>query len=472
MKKTIQVKIEYPETNSLDRKCKWICPELTAIDGIGELALWELKGLVVTIGFINDEQEKIIGSGVMIAPGVCLTATHVMEETRQKNALVYSFPCENSMRIWSPRDFSASEKVSVEIMPFQKKVPRYMDVGILSLSPFSKFEDHENYMFAPLEVSIPKIGERLWAAGYREIDNDGVPTLAFFCTSGIVTEQYLQGRGTFINGPCIEVAMETRGGMSGGPVYNAEGKVIGVISSSLEGAQGPSYISLIWPALLSTVYAPWPEKLWPKQTAGIQISADKGVKILGSARIDDEGSYKIKFPKQSSESMLAVLETAGIKLPEEDYDFQDFSHENFEKFLEEEGIKYLFVADKEIFDQGLIDKEYTEIIKLFQCFDASMLEGLEDLNIQSVKLLDNGNIGIDALYNIRIAFLRLRITREEYECHKDLISSLNSLQDQEIDEDYICYDHYARPFYRVNFTYNIQSGECQDIRFQSLSLKI
>jgi hypothetical protein len=136
-KKSIQVTFEHPESNKLDRKCRWIVPELNAVDAIGELELWALRGLIVAIGFFNDEQNRIIGSGVMIAPGLCLTATHVMQEMHDKNALAYSFPDVNNMRIWVAKDFSAQQKVSIEIIPFQKKSPRYMDVGILSLAPSS-----------------------------------------------------------------------------------------------------------------------------------------------------------------------------------------------------------------------------------------------------------------------------------------------------------------------------------------------
>tara|TARA_R110002050_G_scaffold167946_2_gene299013 strand:- start:5709 stop:7139 length:1431 start_codon:yes stop_codon:yes gene_type:complete len=476
MKKSIQKKIEQPETMALDRQCKWIRPEFSAIDGIGEQELWTLKGLIVAIGFIDDEKQKVIGSGAMIAPGLCITATHVIEETKKKSALLYSIPSENEMRIWTPQDFHAQEKVSIGIIPFQKSYPKYSDVGILSYSPFSKFTDNEDFLFAPLEASAPKINERLWATGYRETHNDGIPTVSFFVTSGLVTEQYLQGRGSHINGPCIEVAMAAYGGMSGGPVFNEEGRIVGVISSSIEdysGSNGPTYVSLIWTSLLSTVYSPWPENHWPGNLAGIQTQIKKdGARLIGSARIDDEDSYKVKFPKQSSDSMLSVLKSAGIKLPIDDYDLYDFANDKFEEFLKEEGLDYLSRIDKKTFELALTDKDYTDTIKLFDCFEASTMEGLEDLNIESIKLLDNANIGIDALFNIRNSILKLKISKDEYKYHEDLITSTSSLHNQEIDGNNVFYDHYVRPFYRVTFTYNVLSEECQELRFQFLSLKI
>jgi hypothetical protein len=158
--------------------------------------------------------------------------------------------------------------------------------------------------------------------------------------------------------------------------------------------------------LFSTVHSPWPENHWPDNIAGIQTTSNgQGARLLGSARIDEDGAFRVKFPKQSSESMLSVLNSAGVLLPSEDYEFYDFAHDNFEEFLEEEGLKYLSEVDKRTFDRSLIEKEYTETIRLFKCFDAYVMEGLEDLSVQSVTLLEDGNIGVDALFDIRIAFI-------------------------------------------------------------------
>jgi hypothetical protein len=76
---SFQARMELPKHNSLDKKCKWVCPEFSPITGIGEGDLWTLKGLIVAIGFIDDQKQQVIGSGAMVAPGLCLTATHVLE---------------------------------------------------------------------------------------------------------------------------------------------------------------------------------------------------------------------------------------------------------------------------------------------------------------------------------------------------------------------------------------------------------
>ncbi len=431
--------------------------------------------MVVAIGFINEDEHCVIGSGVMIAPGLCLTATHVIEETKRKHALVYTFANENSMRIWRPEDFHA-HKGAVELIPFQKPEEKFSDVGILSCSPFSSFSDDEEFIFAPIEVSILKVGERLWTTGYRETSNDGVPTIAFFLSSGLVTEQYIEGRGSHLKGPCIEVAMKALGGMSGGAVFNVEGRIVGVISSCLEGQSdnmGPTYVSLVWPSLLSTVYTPWPKNYWPNQLGGIQIPSNyESVKVLGSATWDEDGIMRVTFPEQSEDSILSILKLANISFPELDYEFSDFSYDNFEAFLENEGLIYLSAINKEKFNRSLAEDDSAETIKLFECIDSDCHEGIEDLDVKSVSLLENGHISIDATFNIRGVFVKLEMAKPEHDYYRQQISDIQSFHNQEISEDKVSYEHYIRPYYRVNFSYNAKKSCCENIRFQLLSLKL
>jgi hypothetical protein len=60
--------------------------------------------------------------------------------------------------------------------------------------------------------------------------------------------------------PVLEVEVRTEGGMSGGPVFDRNGLLLGILCSSfdfgLEG--GISYVSLIWPALTIRFEALWP----------------------------------------------------------------------------------------------------------------------------------------------------------------------------------------------------------------------
>jgi hypothetical protein len=72
---------------------------------------------------------------------------------------------------------------------------------------------------------------------------------------GEVAQHFLNGRGSMLPGPTIEVACSTPGGLSGGPAFDKNGKVFGILSSSLnhEDGRGPSFVSLLWPALVRQV---------------------------------------------------------------------------------------------------------------------------------------------------------------------------------------------------------------------------
>jgi len=53
----------------------------------------------------------------------------------------------------------------------------------------------------------------------------------------------------------VMVLAETVGGMSGGPVFDADGFLIGILSA---GMADVSYVSLIWPALVVKIPLSWP----------------------------------------------------------------------------------------------------------------------------------------------------------------------------------------------------------------------
>ncbi|WP_170287349.1 S1 family peptidase [Halioglobus maricola] len=445
------------------------------MDGIEEDLLWRFKGLNVAIGFVNEENHRIIGSGVMVAPGLCLTASHVIEETLRKQALLHTFVDDKNMRIWSPEDFHA-QRFSARLLPFQRPEMKYSDVGVLSCSPFSSFSDCEDYLFAPLRIDVPKIGERLWTTGYRETLNDGVPTVAFFISSGLVTEQYLEGRGSHLQGPCIEVAMEALGGMSGGAVFNEDGYIVGVISSCLgdqNDNKGPTYVTLLWPSLLSTVHSPWPDQYWPNQVGGLQVSVENGgARVSGSARWSDEGSMLVTFYKQSEKAMTSVLQKSGVDVLAYGFEISDFFYEYFEEFLEEKGQEYLPMMDNELFRKSLSESPVTEVIKLFRCVDTIGLEGIEDLEVQSISGLENGCISVNATFNIRGLFMVLEVSSLEYQCHEEKINKNEALHNRQIYGEVVRYEHYVRPYYRVNFAFDTKQEHPSNLKIQTITLRV
>lgn len=75
--------------------------------------------------------------------------------------------------------------------------------------------------------------------------------------------------------PCLEVSCPTWGGMSGGPVYDSNGLLVGILSTSIEAGDvaGPSFISLVWPALATQFEGGWPEAMFPRPCKLLDLDA-------------------------------------------------------------------------------------------------------------------------------------------------------------------------------------------------------
>src|SRR5450432_1387180 len=87
---------------------------------------------------------------------------------------------------------------------------------------------------------------------------------------GKVTARYEHGRDrVLLPAPCFEVDCPAIGGMSGGAAFDEGGFAIGAVTSSIEG--GPTYLSLIWPAMIETIHPMWPSGLYIKPTSLLEM---------------------------------------------------------------------------------------------------------------------------------------------------------------------------------------------------------
>jgi hypothetical protein len=116
--------------------------------------------------------------------------------------------------------------------------------------------------------------------------------------------------------PCIEVAMDTMGGMSGGPVVNDEGWLVGIVSSSFEG--GPTYVTLMWDAMRLSVNGA-PQNVWPEDEADLFLGRDLGlVLIKGSAKRDEGGNVVMTLSTPEMEQLAEFSDPVHITRRESD----------------------------------------------------------------------------------------------------------------------------------------------------------
>ncbi len=262
----------------------WPRPMFTPDTGIGSLpALHTVGNAVVAVAGLTDDVTHFVGSGVMVAPGLLLTATHVLREFPDDGPgpMFLTFLPEGA-RAWRPYQTNTLRGSDDGVLVGLRERHVVSDLTLVSCVLSSDALDEHPLNMAALEVDLPIPGERLWAVGFRQgdVDDDGTGVTPLVA-SGLVTECFPHGRDRNLRGPCVEVAMETFGGMSGGPVFNERGYVVGLVSSSFESTDdlGPTYVTFIWDAFRVAVTAPWPKDLWIDGEADLFTARELNVAV-------------------------------------------------------------------------------------------------------------------------------------------------------------------------------------------------
>jgi hypothetical protein len=233
--------------------------------GLGAGALRDMDvfdGLLLHLQFHDGEGHHIDGSAVMVAPGVALCATHVIQP--YLDALAAGVAAGFCMGV---------TKSGLQIWRLQTATPVLnSDLTILGLSYASPMPPDSTFNQAFLTTRLPQIGERLTLAGFSANSIEGVKDRTFVARGNVlvcvgeVSAQHPVGRDrSMLPWPVLRVDCPAWGGMSGGPVFDASGYVVGVVCSSMSdhtGAGSPSYVSLLWPAMVHSYQGGWPAKLF------------------------------------------------------------------------------------------------------------------------------------------------------------------------------------------------------------------
>jgi hypothetical protein len=241
-------------------------------EGAATLRNWEFfEGLLLQIALTDGEFMSVEGSGVMVAPGVALCATHVIEPHLERlmtsRAIGNCFGiCSNHLQIWDIRKVTS--------------VPS-TDITILSVELMSDLPPGNTFIQAVITTRTPAIGEPLTICGFRA----GEPAFhrgkkivkasgEVWVCKGSITEAFpLRRDKSMIRWPALAVSVPSHGGMSGGPVFDRHGLLVGLLCSSMVfgDGKGISYVSLLWPALMARFEGTWPSGVYRDAQSLIQI---------------------------------------------------------------------------------------------------------------------------------------------------------------------------------------------------------
>ena len=200
------------------------------------------------------------GSGVLIAPGLALTAKHVLKDY--------------SDRLGDPRGWrhtGLSSPFGIQAIQYRTDGPSItwdvwsasfhepLDIAVVQLAPRTELPNGFRHVSAALEGAVPKVGDRVQAFGFSRTSVVFDERRGWLLNArpegavGQVTQVFPKTRDSVsMPFPACEMNMQVLGGMSGGPVFHDNGRVCGILCSSIDFADGTSHVSfasLIRPAV-------------------------------------------------------------------------------------------------------------------------------------------------------------------------------------------------------------------------------
>ncbi len=227
-------------------------PGIFDFEDLGDLC----GSLLMVSGFKDGQVGQVIGTAMMIAPGVAVTATHVLDELQATGWTVDARGPGGggSLSWWRATGFG--RKVYVDRQT--EEVRASSDLAVMALELAG---DPGRVLELPIPVfapDVPAVGESVMVLGFQSGGGDP-ETLSLFASRGVVTAQHLNGRDrVMLPNPCLEVELDIRGGMSGGAVVNRHGELVGIASSSVQDGERLGFVSLLGPIMDYEIVPRWP----------------------------------------------------------------------------------------------------------------------------------------------------------------------------------------------------------------------
>lgn len=250
----------------------------------------DMLGALLFVESITPAGAHVHGTAFLVAPGIALTAWHTIKDWEESGHFGEPghtiFACGAigaELRAWEVRSISGPVAGG--------------DVAMMILAPRFPLGEQVALCHFALAAAFPPIGSEVTALGMRLEPAEAVLPLlegeqqlppisiATVVSTGPIEDRYLTGIPR-IAAPCFAANVFSIGGMSGGPVFDETGHVIGIVSESIGNDDPDNYVtfvSLVWPATLFEFEGVYPQGMFP---AGSQLRSHyvrEGWRVLATA---------------------------------------------------------------------------------------------------------------------------------------------------------------------------------------------
>lgn len=452
----------------------WKRAEFTAEDGLGPLgSLHEAGDAMVAVARMDAEGITILGSGVMVAPGILLTATHVFDEfPREGSGPVFLTFLPNGARAWLPKDVATVSKAS----NFDESRKVVSDLSLVSCTLNSAAQGEVPLHLAPMQIALPLVGERLWAIGFRHQGiSDSAAVVTPMVSSGLVTAAFPLGRGERMSSPCFEVAMDTLGGMSGGAVVNSAGYLVGIVSSSFAG--GPSYITLIWDAIRLRVKGTIP-KLRRSETVSLLGADALGVaKLKGKVNRDPWGDVTFRLNEEEGKLFGDSIPPTERKSLKE----RGLSDDQLEEFVDQWGAEMERLGNeaaiavlenlpvRRMRDFLEVNGAPAKCLEGIDGFSVEDFEGVEDFSVKTTSSLADGRLNIEFYFDLSLLVWRVRVQEEVYRQRESEYDEY--FFNPEIESGVVTMEAYQHCYFKGTVVFDPQQEEFSEVAITSCAIK-
>lgn len=205
---------------------------------------------------------RAIGSGVLVAPELALTAKHVMWDfwTAFQSPIIPrgQDPISTSFRVLAMNFPGEDDNAAFGIVENMWGAS-FSDLAILHVRPISPVKSKYETAKLILDALPPEPGQNIAAFGYPASSAEALSRdpleirwrISPCTTYGTVLQVFQSRRDrSLLNFPSFEINARFEGGMSGGPVFNEAGHLCGIVSASLKPETGVSHIAYaasLWP---------------------------------------------------------------------------------------------------------------------------------------------------------------------------------------------------------------------------------